>query len=83
MAKFDCERQESQTRGWSREGRVALVTGALGGLGKAIMTELRERGAAVHGADIVGEGVFRADLSTASGNWDVIGQTCDRRTSRS
>jgi len=75
MAKFDCERQEQQspTRGWSLEGRVALVTGASGGLGKAIMAELRERGAAVHGADIVGEGVFRADLSTASGNRDMIG----------
>ncbi|MCA1360775.1 SDR family oxidoreductase [Bradyrhizobium sp. IC3069] len=72
LDKLDGKRQEqeSHARGSSPEGRVAL--GAAGGLGKAIATELRERGADVHGVDIVSEGVFHADLSTASGNRDVV-----------
>ncbi|WP_051448315.1 SDR family oxidoreductase [Bradyrhizobium sp. WSM1417] len=70
MAKHD--EQLSNAHGWSLEGRVALVTGAVGGLGKAIVAELRERGATVHGADIAGDGVFHADLSTADGNRDMV-----------
>lgn len=50
------------------EQRVALVTGASGSLGKAIVEELRRQGAAVYGADIVGEESFHVDLSTVSGN---------------
>lgn len=64
--------QQSHARGWSLEGRVALVTGAMGGLGKAIVAELSERGADVHGVDIVGDGVFHADLATASGNRQMV-----------
>lgn len=64
--------RESRARGWSLEGRVALVTGAAGGLGKAIVAELRQRGADVHGVDVAGEDVFHADLSTPSGNRDMI-----------
>ncbi|TYL70917.1 SDR family oxidoreductase [Bradyrhizobium cytisi] len=70
MAEDDVQR--SDAHGWSLEGRVALVTGAAGGLGKAIVAELHERGAVVHGADIAGEGVFNADLSTASGNREMV-----------
>ncbi|MHC4047928.1 SDR family NAD(P)-dependent oxidoreductase [Bradyrhizobium sp. 23AC] len=65
-------KQRSHARAWSLEGRVALVTGAMGGLGKAIVAELSERGADVHGVDIVGEGVFHADLATASGNRHMV-----------
>ncbi|RZM90363.1 short-chain dehydrogenase [Bradyrhizobium genosp. SA-3] len=74
MADFDSgsHGQQFYSRGWSLEGRVALVTGAAGGLGKAIVAELSERGADVHGVDIVGEGVFHADLATASGNRDMV-----------
>lgn len=74
MAKLDrySDKQQSHTGGVSLEGRVALVTGATGGLGKAIVAELRERGADVHGVDIAGEGVFHADLSTSTGNRDMI-----------
>lgn len=50
------------------QDRVALVTGANGGLGKAIVDELRGVGADVHGVDVVGDEVFHADLSTVEGN---------------
>ncbi|MCK1544434.1 SDR family oxidoreductase [Bradyrhizobium sp. 179] len=64
--------QSSFAGGWSLKGRVALVTGAAGGLGKAIVADLRERGADVYGVDIVGDGVFHADLSTTAGNRDMV-----------
>ncbi|OSJ13576.1 short-chain dehydrogenase [Bradyrhizobium canariense] len=74
MAKFGSEshQQQSHPHGWSLEGRVALVTGATGGLGKAIVAELSERGADVHSVDMAGDGVFHADLATANGNRDMI-----------
>lgn len=64
--------EHSPACGWSLEGRVALVTGAMGGLGKAIVGALRERGADVHGADLFGEGTIHADLSSADGNRDMV-----------
>lgn len=78
--------QQCRARGWSLDGRVAIVTGAAGGLGKAIVIELSERGADVDGVDIFGEGmrrhqgstdrrrrpVLHADLSSPSGNRDMV-----------
>ncbi|NPC58178.1 SDR family NAD(P)-dependent oxidoreductase [Caenimonas soli] len=73
MTKLDDKSGEPQSAGGSSlKGRVALVTGAAGGLGKAIVAELRERGADVHGVDIGGDGLFHADLATSSGNRDMI-----------
>ncbi|MET4222658.1 3-hydroxybutyrate dehydrogenase [Bradyrhizobium sp. LB14.3] len=74
MAKFRSEshHQQPDLHGWSLKGRVALVTGATGGLGKAIVAELSQRGAEVHGVDIAGDDVFHADLATASGNRDMV-----------
>lgn len=66
------QQEQSHARGSSLVGRVAMVTGAAGGLGKAVVSELRDRGADVHGVDIAGEGVFHADLSTADGNREMI-----------
>lgn len=77
MAKHGSNEQQAGARVCSLEGRVALVTGAAGGLGKAIVTELRERGADVHGVDIAGSDVLCADLSTASGNRDMISHVLD------
>jgi 3-hydroxybutyrate dehydrogenase len=57
--------------------RVALVTGASGALGAAIVTELRQQGADVYGVDITGDGVFRADLSTTAGNDSAVGHVLD------
>ncbi|MGY3033952.1 3-hydroxybutyrate dehydrogenase [Bradyrhizobium sp. USDA 4354] len=74
MTKSDSKHHEQQSLayGSSLEGRVALVTGAAGGLGQAIVAELRDRGANVYGVDVVGKDVFHADLSTASGNRDMV-----------
>lgn len=62
----------------SLEGRVALVTGAAGGLGRAICDGLSARGAEVYGVDISGENVFHADLSTVEGNNAMIADVLRR-----
>lgn len=67
----------ANTAGLSLEGRVALVTGAAGGLGKAIVARLRQHGAKVHGADVAGDGVIVGDLSTANGNRQVISEVIE------
>jgi 3-hydroxybutyrate dehydrogenase len=52
--------------------RVALVTGATGALGRAIVAELSDQGATVIATDVVGDGVFQADLSTVEGNESAV-----------
>jgi meso-butanediol dehydrogenase/(S,S)-butanediol dehydrogenase/diacetyl reductase len=48
------------------EGRAALVTGAAGGIGRAVVQAFEQAGAAVLGVDVAEEdGVFRADLTRA------------------
>ncbi|HEY5294290.1 MAG TPA: SDR family NAD(P)-dependent oxidoreductase [Gaiellaceae bacterium] len=54
-------------------GRVALVTGARGGIGAAIVTRLGEDGWTVHGVD-----VEDADLTTAAGNRAVVDAAFER-----
>jgi len=66
------DKQQSSAGGNSLDGRVALVTGATGGLGKAIVRELRNREANVYGIDILGEDVIHADLATSGGNRDMV-----------
>jgi len=48
--------------------RVAIVTGAAGGLGQAVCATLRREGACVLGVDLTGEDVLHADAGTAEGN---------------
>lgn len=61
-----------QTTPGTPDGRVALVTGAAGGLGRAIRAGFGTAGITVYGADIAGEDVFHADLSTADGNRAMV-----------
>lgn len=48
-------------------GLACLVTGAAGGIGGAVARAFEAAGASVLGVDRTGEGVFRADVSTAAG----------------
>ncbi len=57
----------------SRRVRTALVTGAAGGIGKAIVTRLEAEGWAVHGVDLAD-----ADLATREGNRAVVDSAIGR-----
>jgi 3-hydroxybutyrate dehydrogenase len=58
--------------------RVALVTGAAGGLGTAICEGLEREGAIVFPVDLVGEGCLRADVGTENGNREMIAAVLER-----
>jgi len=48
------------------QGKAALVTGAAGGIGRAVVKAFEEAGAAVVGVDVTeARGIFRADLARA------------------
>lgn len=60
------------------EGRVALITGASGGLGRSLCSHFAQEGAAVVPVDITGAGVFHADLSTQAGNQAMVAEALAR-----
>ena len=53
--------------------RVALVTGAAGGIGAAIVSKLEDDGWSVHGVDVA-----EADLTTREGNRTVVAAALER-----
>jgi 3-hydroxybutyrate dehydrogenase len=54
------------------DDRVAIVTGANGGLGTTLCSVLRGHGARVLAVDVGGDGCFVADVSTAEGNETMV-----------
>lgn len=60
------------------EGRVAIVTGAAGGLGTAIWRSLQAAGATVVPVDVRGDGCLIADAGTAAGNRQVVDAALER-----
>jgi 3-hydroxybutyrate dehydrogenase len=54
------------------DGRVAIVTGAAGGLGTSVCDTLERDGATVLGVDLHSDGHLHADVGTAEGNQIMV-----------
>ena len=59
-------------------GKVAIVTGAGGGMGRAIHEALAREGATVVPVDLSGEGYVHADVGTETGNREMIAEALAR-----
>jgi 3-hydroxybutyrate dehydrogenase len=72
---------EDGTAGRLLEGRVAIVTGAAGGLGRALVALFEHEGAAVLPVDLAGDDVWHADVGTAEGTQAMVREalTCHGR----
>jgi 3-hydroxybutyrate dehydrogenase len=62
----------------SLEGRVAIVTGAAGGLGAEICAVFREQGAVVVPVDVRGDGMVIADVGGDAGNRAMVEVALER-----
>ena len=64
--------------GGQLSGRVAILTGAAGGLGTATLRALRHAGATVVPVDVHGDDYLIADVATAEGNRRMVEVALDR-----
>lgn len=71
------QRAEQEDAPTDLTGRVALVTGASGGLGHTICLELERRGASVVRIDITGQDSLHFDASTAEGCQGMVSHALD------
>jgi 3-hydroxybutyrate dehydrogenase len=62
----------------SLAGRVALITGADGGLGRTLCQTFNREGADVVPVDLRGENCFHADVGTAEGNRAMVDEAMRR-----
>jgi len=60
------------------EGRVAIVTGADGGLGRTLQTTLAREGALVLPVDLRGDDCWHADVATPEGNRGMVDEAVRR-----
>jgi 3-hydroxybutyrate dehydrogenase len=59
-------------------GKVAIVTGAAGGLGVVLCEVLSREGAEVVGVDVAGDGCLHLDVGTEAGNKAMIDEALSR-----
>ena len=60
------------------EGRVAVITGADGGLGRTLRTTFAREGALVLPVDLHGDDCWQADVGTAEGNQGMVDEAVRR-----
>jgi 3-hydroxybutyrate dehydrogenase len=78
QARREGDAPASGGRGDSLSGRVAILTGAAGGLGSATARALRDAGATVVPVDLRGDDCLIADVATAEGNRRMVDVTLER-----